>query len=130
VSLVSDRAIRWTTDEYVRMAGLLIGRRTELIDGQIIETPAIGTAHYTVTQRLLGMLGALAPQRRLTYGDPVVVTNFDEPEPDLCVLRHPVELRKITPVDIVLLIEVGDTSADLDREVKLPRYLAAGVPEI
>jgi Uma2 family endonuclease len=130
MSLVTERAIRWTTDEYTRMAGLLVGRRTELIDGQVLEMPAIGTAHYTVAQRLHGMLGDFARAGRLAIAAPVIITNFDEPEPDLCVLRHPVELRKIRPEDIEILIEVGDTTAHFDREVKLPRYLAAGVPAV
>ena len=37
------RAVRWTVGEYTRMAALLAGRRTELIDGQVIEMAAIGT---------------------------------------------------------------------------------------
>jgi hypothetical protein len=72
VSLVTERAIRWTVDEYTRMAGLLVGRRTELIDGQVLEVPAIGTAHYTVTSRLRQQLASLAAQGRLAVGDPVV----------------------------------------------------------
>jgi Uma2 family endonuclease len=127
---LEPRVLRWTVREYTRMAGLLVGRRTELIDGQVIEMPAIGTAHYTVTSRLRRQLGSLADQGRLAIADPVVITDFDEPEPDLCVLLHPVELRKIVTADIALLIEVSDTSYDYDHGTKLPRYLAAGIPNV
>jgi Uma2 family endonuclease len=130
MSIATERAIRWTTDEYVRMAGLLAGRRTELIDGQVIEMPSVGTAHYTVTQRLLRALAPYAGWGQLSYSDPVIISGFDEPQPDLCVLRHPVDLRKIVPDDIHLLIEVGDTTAEFDRQVKLPRYIEAGVAHV
>ena len=124
------RAVRWTVSEYTRMATLLVGRRTELIDGQVIEMTAIGTAHYTVTSRLRRALAGIEAEGRLGVGDPVVITDFDEPEPDLCVLLHPVELRKIVPADIALLIEVSDSSYDYDHGTKLPRYLAAGIPHV
>jgi len=124
------RAVRWTVSEYTRMAALLAGRRTELIDGQVIEMAAIGTAHYTVTSRLRRALAGLAAEGRLGIGDPVVITDFDEPAPDLCVLRHPVELRKIVPADVALLLEVSDSSYDYDQGTKLPRYLAAGIPHV
>jgi Uma2 family endonuclease len=116
--------------EYTRLAALLAGRRTELVDGQVIEMPAISTAHYTVTGRLLRQLAPLVSDGRLAIAAPVIVTDFDEPEPDVCVLHHPVELRKIVPADIALLIEVGDRTATYDRETKLPRYQAAGVTNV
>lgn len=63
-------------------------------------------------------------------GDPVVISDFDEPEPELCVLLHPVQLCKILPVDVALLIEVSDSSYDHDHGTKLPRYVAAGISNV
>ena len=44
--------VRFTTTDYTRMASILAGRRTELIDGEIIEMAPIGTAHLLVVSRL------------------------------------------------------------------------------
>src|SRR5262245_39585879 len=79
------------------MEGLLNSRRTKRIDGQVIEVPTIGTAHVTVVQRLMRRLAPLLAEGRLTAGLPIIVTDFDDPEPDLGVLRHPVDLRKCWP---------------------------------
>ncbi|MEJ7871360.1 MAG: Uma2 family endonuclease, partial [Rubrobacteraceae bacterium] len=64
---------------------------------------------------------------------PIILPDSSEPEPDVTVLRprddfyaagHPV------PEDVLLLIEVSDTSLEYDREVKLPLYARAGIPEV
>lgn len=120
--------VRFTVDEYIRLASLLGDRRTELIDGQIVLMPSIGTAHYTVVQRLTRMLAGCNAAGLLLVQLPLVLGQFDEPEPDLAVLSRAVDLRKATPDDVALLIEVADTSYDKDREMKLPRYVSAGVP--
>ena len=85
--------------------------------------PAIGTAHVTVVQRLMRRLAPLLAEGRLTAGLSIIGTDFDEPEPDLCVLGHPSICANVRPEDSLLLIEVGDPSTSFDREVKLPRYL-------
>ncbi|MBV9354867.1 MAG: Uma2 family endonuclease [Chloroflexi bacterium] len=123
-------AVRWTVDEYVELARLLQGRRTELIDGQVIEMPSIGTAHFTVVQRLARTLNALNAVGRLVIQQPLRIPAFDEPEPDLQILRWPVELRKPAPVDELLVIEVADTTYAYDRRTKLPLYLRAGVRSV
>ena len=123
-------AVRWTVDEYVELARLLQGRRTELIDGHVIEMPSIGTAHFTVVQRLARTLNALNAVGRLVIQQPLRIPAFDEPEPDLQILRWPVELRKPAPVDELLVIEVADTTYAYDRRTKLPLYLRAGVRSV
>jgi Uma2 family endonuclease len=123
-------AVRWTVDEYVQMACLLQGRRTELIDGQVIEMPSIGTAHFTVAQRLARTLGELNMAGRLVVQQPLRIPEFDEPEPDLQILRWPVDLRKPAPSDELLVIEVADTTYGHNRRTKLPLYLRSGVPAV
>jgi Uma2 family endonuclease len=120
-------AVRWTVDEYVRLASILQGRRTELIDGQVIEMPSIGTAHFTVVQRLVGMFGTLAAAGRLVIQQPLRIPDFDEPEPDVQILRWRVDLRKPAASDELLVIEVADTTYRYDRRTKLPLYLRSGV---
>ena len=62
--------VRFTTAEYTRMASILDGRRTELIDGEIIEMAAIGTAHLLVVTRLQQAFGRLNDERRLLVQQP------------------------------------------------------------
>lgn len=108
--------------------------RVELIEGKIIQMAAIGSRHAACVKRLnkllvreVGDSGVVGAQ------DPVVLPDISEPEPDLTVLRprddfyaagHPV------PEDVLLLIEVSDTSLEYDRDVKVPLYARAGIPEV
>jgi Uma2 family endonuclease len=123
-------AVRWTVDEYVQLARLLQGRRTELIDGQVIEMPSIGTAHFTVVQRLARTLGELNLPGRLVVQQPLRIPEFDEPEPDLQILRWPVDLRKPAPSAELLVIEVADTTYAHDRRTKVPLYPRSGMPAV
>ncbi len=120
--------VRWTVDEYVRLACVLQDRRTELIDGQVFELPSIGTAHFTVVQRLARTFSELNAAGRLVIQQPLRIPDFDEPKPDLQILRWPVDLRKPAPSDELLTIEVADTTYSHDRRTKIPLYLRSGVP--
>lgn len=127
---------RFTVDEYHRMGetGVLAPEeRVELLDGEVVEMSPIGSPHAGCVMRLNRLL-----QQR--FGDvalvsvqgPTVADEYSEPEPDLMLLRirqdyysssHP------TPDDILLLIEVADTSLAKDRRVKMPLYARDGVAE-
>ena len=122
--------VRFTTAEYARMASILAGRRTELIDGEIVEMAPIGTAHLVVVDRLERHFAPLKAEGRLQSGQPVRIPDYDEPQPDLAILHTPLGLRKPTAADCRLLIEVADSTYTTDTTVKVPRYLAAGVPEV
>ncbi len=127
----------FTVEEYHRMAeaGILHeDDRVELIAGKIIQMAAIGSRHAACVKRLIKLLvrevgdsGVVGAQ------DPIILPDSSEPEPDVTVLRprddfyaagHPV------PEDVLLLIEVSDTSLEYDREVKLPLYARADIPEV
>ena len=63
--------------------------------------------------------------------NPVVLDDFSEPQPDVAVLRYRADgyaARHPSPADVLLLIEVMVTSADIDRDVKIPLYARAGDP--
>ena len=122
--------VRFTTTEYARMASILAGRRTELIDGGIVEMAPIGTAHLLVVTRLAVQLQALHAQARLLVQQPVIVDQFDEPQPDLVILREPLGRRKPRARDCLVVIEVSDSTYATDTAIKLPAYLAAGVPAV
>jgi Uma2 family endonuclease len=122
--------VRFTATDYTRMASILAGRRTELIDGEIIEMAPIGTAHLVVVDRLERHFASLKAEGRLQSGQPVRIRDYDEPQPDLTILHAPLGLRKPSALDCLLLIEVSDSTYTTDTTVKVPRYLAAGVPEV
>jgi Uma2 family endonuclease len=127
---------RFTVDEYHRLAECgVLGEddRVELIGGEIVRMAAMGARHAAcvtgLTELLVPRLAGVAVVRVQL---PVAIPEHDEPEPDIALARprpdryaaaHP------QPRDILLVIEVADTSLSYDREVKLPVYARAGVPE-
>jgi Uma2 family endonuclease len=128
---------RFTVTDYYRMAETgIIHRddRVELLDGEVRVMSPIGSWHAGVVMRLHSLLAKkLGDAAIISVQNPVRLGEFDEPEPDIAVLRprddfytrsHP------AATDVLLIIEVADTSLDYDRDEKLPRYAAAGVPEV
>ncbi len=127
---------RLTVDEYYRMAevGLLAAdARVELIDGEIVHMPAIGSKHAGTVRRLDKLFQEAVGHRVvISVQAPLRLDRHNEPEPDLMLLRpredfyarsHP------TASDVLLLIEVSDTTARYDREIKLELYARYGIPE-
>lgn len=108
--------------------------RVELIEGQIHDMSPIGPLHSGVTNRLNRFFNLQAKGRWIvSTQNPVGLDNFSEPQPDLLLLKpapddfishHP------TPDDVLLLIEVADSSLDFDRRKKLPVYGRTGIPEV
>jgi Uma2 family endonuclease len=128
---------RVTVDEYYRMAdvGVLAPEaRVELIRGEVVDMAPIGSRHGGCVKILNNRLCAAVGERAVVaVQDPLRIGKHSEPQPDVMVLRlrsdnyrdaHP------TPADVLLLIEVSDTTARYDREIKLPLYAEAGVPEV
>jgi len=124
--------VRIRTDEYDRMteAGLFDGRHIDLLEGTLYEMPPMRTPHLIVLVRLQQMLAPLNAERRLLVQIPLRVPDFDEPEPDLAVLREPLGRHKPTAADSLLVIEVSDSTLRFDRERKLPAYRRGGVDEV
>src|SRR5438309_10459263 len=123
-TVTTMQRVRFTATEYTRMASILAGRRTELIDGEIIEMAPIGTAYLLVVDRLERHLARRKAEGRLQSGQPVRLRDYDEPQPDLTILHAPLGLRKPAAADCRLLIEVSDSTYTTDTTVKVPRYLA------
>ncbi|MGQ0568349.1 MAG: Uma2 family endonuclease [Armatimonadota bacterium] len=126
---------RFTMDEYYRLAeaGILSeDDRVELVEGQIVEMTPIGSRHADCVNRLNMLLATSLGRRAIvSVQNPVGLGKRTEPQPDLALLRprsyataHP------GPGDVLLMIEVCDTSIRHDREVTLPLYARAGIPEV
>lgn len=108
--------------------------RVELLDGRIIDMSPIGPFHGGVAKFLNRLFSAAARGRWVTaVQDPVRLDDNTEPQPDLALLKpapHFYRRRHPKPEDVFLLIEVSDTTLDLDRKEKLPAYGRAGIPEV
>ncbi len=126
----------FSVDDYYRMAdaGLFpIDARVELIEGEVIEMSPIGNRHAACVDRLNALLNRNLKENVIVrVQGPIHLNDFSEPQPDIALLKprddfysrsHP------TPADVLLIIEVADTSVDYDRRVKLPLYARAGIPE-
>jgi len=134
---IQIRRRKFTVDDYYRMfsAGILNeDDRVELINGEIWDMSAVDAIHASTVKRLNLLLTYRLAQRFIVgVQDPIRLDQFDEPEPDIAVLRwHDdfYEQRHPMPSDVFLVIEVANISLVHDRTEKLPRYAAAGILEI
>jgi Uma2 family endonuclease len=125
---------RFTVRDYHQMteAGILTeDDRVELIDGEIIEMTPVGGRHVACVSRLARLLiRRLGNDAVVNIQSPVQLGEHEEPEPDAAVVRarnYGDDLP--TARDVLLLIEVSDTSLGYDRARKLPLYARAGIPE-
>ncbi len=128
---------RFTVEEYHRMgrAGLFTEHdRVELLDGQIVEMTPIGPGHAGCVAALTGLVARLVGDRAVVWvQNPVLLGPRSEPQPDVAVLRARADTYRTAhpePRDVLLVIEVAETSFEHDRDVKIPLYVAAGVPEV
>jgi Uma2 family endonuclease len=134
--MVNTQIRQLTSTEYYGMieSGIIReGERVELILGQIFTMAAKGTRHTVSTTRLITELPMLIQRRAIVRcQDPISLPNNSEPEPDIVIARlrsdeyvntHP------SPEDIILVIEVADSSIKFDRDTKAPLYAAAGISE-
>jgi Uma2 family endonuclease len=125
-----------TIADYHRMVetGIIhAGEHIELISGQVFNMSPKGTRHTLCTRNLFKqLLNLIDDSADVQSQDPITLPNNSEPEPDIVIARlrednyldsHP------TPADIILVIEVADSSLEFDRNTKAPLYAAAGIRE-
>ena len=133
LELAAERRL-FTRAEYHRMGEVgILGEddRVELIRGEIVKMSPIGRHHVAFVNNLNQLLVTrLAGRAIVSVQNPVVLSDDTEPEPDLAVLR-PRSYKHAEPAvdDVLLLIEVAETSLRYDRVTKRPLYAEAGVPE-
>ena len=129
---------RFTNAEYHAMddAGVFApDERVQLVAGEIVTMSPMGSRHaagVTLINEAFYTSGQLSGRASIRSQLPVVVPDNSEPEPDFMLLvrrddgyarAHP------RPEDVLLLVEVADSTLTYDRRVKLPLYAAAGIPE-
>lgn len=132
-TLLSERLL--TLDEYHRMIEVgILGEddHLELLAGKLVLMSPIGSRHSTAVNRLAKILIKAVPSGlEVSTQNPIQIPNHSEPEPDLAILQGSFDTfatRHPLPVEVLLVVEVADTTLEKDQKVKLPLYAAAGIP--
>lgn len=127
---------RFSVAEYERMgeAGILgEDDRVELLNGEIVQMTPIGPLHAAVVGRLTRLLiQRLGDRAVVRVQNPLLVGSSSQPQPDIAVVRARNDSYRTShpaPADVLLAVEVADSSLDMDRGVKIPMYATAGIPE-
>lgn len=125
-----------TVATYIQMVDFGILRedeKVELINGDIIEMTPIGSSHASVVDRITDSLTTLLAGKVIVrVQSPVQINDLSMPEPDISVLRRTPNFYVDShpgPGDILMLIEVAKSTVNYDRQIKLPLYASAGIPE-
>jgi Uma2 family endonuclease len=127
----------FTVDEWHRMgeSGLFgDNARMELLDGEVIEMSPIGSPHASCVARLNFLLMQAVGSKALIFPqNPVVLDDYSEPQPDIALLAPRPDGYSgshAVPSEILLLIEVADTTLAFDRDRKSLLYARSGVGEV
>jgi Uma2 family endonuclease len=127
----------YSVDDYYRMAetGILRpGDRVELIEGEIIDRAPIGSRHAAAVNRISNILKlSVGTQAIVAIQNPVRLDRHSEPQPDIALLHPHADFYAAAhpgPADVLLIIEVADSTLRYDRDTKLPLYARHGIPEV
>lgn len=126
-----------TVDEYYDMDGtgqLQPDARVELIEGEVVHMPPIGSPQGSAVDFLVYLLHRAADERaRVRCQLPVRLSNISEPVPDVAVVKPRPDRYKLshpTAPDVFLIIEVSHSTLRYDSNVKVPLYARHGIPEV
>lgn len=105
----------------------------EIIDGYLIDKITIGSKHASVVRRLEKFFERSVGDEVIVSGqNPIHIDDYNEPEPDVALLAARADFYAAshpTPQDVLLLVEVSDSTAGYDREIKKTLYAEAGIVE-
>ena len=126
----------FTVSEYERLGETGVfppDARVELIEGEIVEMSPIGSRHAACVDLIADTLHEMVRGKAIVRTqNPIVLNDYSEPQPDITLLKfRPDFYRKAhpRPDDVLLVIEVADTTVHYDRNVKVPLYARAGIAE-
>lgn len=126
---------RLTVAEYHRLGESGIfdeGSRIELIEGDLIAMPPIGSQHAGYLDRIAQPIFRQTTQGIVRVQSPIKLSDHSEPQPDLTILRYREDFYTSAhpaPADVLLIIEIADSTLQYDRDTKIPLYAKAGIPE-
>jgi Uma2 family endonuclease len=133
---VGPERMRISVERYLKMVAtgvLTEDDRVELVDGDILNMPPIGPPHSSVVTLLTKTLVLGAGDSALVApAGSVPLGNFSMPEPDLMLLKPRVDAyrsRYPDSTELLLLVEVSDSSLAFDQGVKRALYARHGIPE-
>lgn len=131
---LEPRPRRFTVDEYRRMGEVgILGEdeRVELLVGEIIEMSPINDPHIGAVDAFIDYFSIRLPgtEFRFTVQNPIRLGTHSAPQPDLTVVRRGGR-GAAAAADVLLVVEVADSSRHYDRTQKVPQYAAAGIPEV
>jgi Uma2 family endonuclease len=128
------RRHRFTIEEYYHVArsGLVPATRTELIDGAIFDMTPQGAWHVECVRSLAeSFVRGVRTGERVYVQSTTRLSRWSAPEPDIVVAREGSERWALPrPGDILLIIEVADTTLTYDLGTKVPLYEQHGIPEV
>jgi Uma2 family endonuclease len=128
--------LRFSVDDYYKMIELGMLKdyeKAEIIEGELIKKMTVGDRHAAVVDRLTKIfVRAVSDDILVRIQNPVRLSDFNEPEPDVLLAdltkydgkRHP------RPAEVLLLVEVSDSTLKYDRDTKLPLYAESLIGEI
>lgn len=126
-----------TVDFYLQMLeqGILQeDDRVELLNGELFDMSPVGSSHAAVVKRLNQLFAGVTEGKFIvSVQDPIRLNHYNMPEPDIALLRPREDFYADAhpgPDDIMLIVEVSDTSLAYDTDRKLPAYGAAGIAEV
>ena len=131
------RPKRFRVDEFRKMteAGILPEESGwEVIDGYLIDKMTIGSKHASIVKRLNNLLAAAVRDNAIiSVQDPIHIDDYNEPEPDVAILKPRQDFYAEShpgPQDVLLLIEVSDSTIKYDRDIKINLYANAALVEV
>ncbi len=128
--------LRFSVDEYYKMIELGLIKdceKAEIIEGEMIKKMTIGDKHALIVDLLSSFFIKTLPDSvRVRVQNPLRLTDYNEPEPDIVLAdltkydgrRHP------RANEVILVVEVSDTTLKYDRDIKIPLYAAVAIPEV
>ena len=127
---------RWTVAElhrFIQCGAFTPEDRLELIEGDLIDMAPIGPEHAGCVDQLNRQFNQQTPSDCwVRIQNPVTLSDASEPQPNIVIARaltEPYTKRHPSAEDVLLLVEVADTTGGYDRGVKLPFYAASGIKE-
>ena len=136
-SNLAGRKRRFSVENYHRLGEVgILGpdERVELIEGEIIKMAPIGSVHVSVVNRLNELFfRRLLGQAIVSVQNPVILKPSSEPQPDISLLSPRQDQYRNSlpePEDVLLLVEVADTTLAYDMSKKVPLYAAQGIQEV
>jgi Uma2 family endonuclease len=133
----SLRRHRLTVADYHQMAEAgILGpeERVELIAGEVLDMSPIGSLHAALVRAVSRWLAETAAARAVVaVQDPVRLDDLNEPQPDIALVRPRADFYAAahpTAADVLLIVEVAETSPAYDLGVKVPLYARHGIPEV